>query len=100
MIKIVNLGNYINNYKSSLAGAQRIFEFLDMEKEDNTPHLDDVRRLSGDSDEGIVFDHVYFRYDKEKQIHQNEMVCILSPPLTDDHFHKKYKEKNKLKDIQ
>lgn len=67
----VNLGNYINNYKSSLAGAQRIFEFLDMEKEDNTPHLDDVRRLSGDSDEGIVFDHVYFRYDKEKQILQD-----------------------------
>lgn len=67
----VNLGNYINNYKSSLAGAQRIFEFLDMEKEDNTPRLRDVRRLSGDSAEGIVFDHVYFQYDKEKQTLQD-----------------------------
>lgn len=67
----VNLGNYINHYKSSLAGAQRIFEFLDMEKEDNTPRLGDVRRLSGDSDEGIVFDHVYFQYDKEKQTLQD-----------------------------
>lgn len=63
----VDLSIYINNYKSSLAGAQRIFEFLEMEKEDNTHNLGDVRHLDEVSGEGIVFDHVYFRYDDEIQ---------------------------------
>ena len=63
----VNLGNYINNYKSSLAGAERIFEFMDMEKEDNTQRVGDVPQGSHESREGIVFDHVYFRYGEENQ---------------------------------
>lgn len=66
----VNLGVYINHYKGSLAGAQRIFEFLDMEAEDRS-YYNPIMERTCSSEEGIVLEHVNFRYDAEKQTLQD-----------------------------
>ncbi|BDG47130.1 ABC transporter ATP-binding protein [Parageobacillus sp. KH3-4] len=58
-----DLANQWNTLLSALAGAERVFEILDMEKEER----DETGAISLDRIQGKVeFDHVVFSYDKQQ----------------------------------
>jgi ATP-binding cassette, subfamily B, multidrug efflux pump len=60
-----DLANQWNTLLSALAGAERVFEILDMEKEER----DETGAISLDHIQGKVeFDHVVFSYDKKQDV--------------------------------
>ena len=62
---IQQIGQVLNLMQSATAAAERVFEFLDEEEEDQTvEHAADPEDLQGN----VCFDHVAFGYDPEKII--------------------------------
>ncbi|MED4970202.1 MULTISPECIES: ABC transporter ATP-binding protein [Parageobacillus] len=60
-----DLANQWNTLLSALAGAERVFEILDMEKEER----DETGAISLNHIQGKVeFDHVVFSYDKKRDV--------------------------------
>jgi ATP-binding cassette, subfamily B, multidrug efflux pump len=79
-----DLANQWNTLLSALAGAERVFEILDMEKEER----DETGTISLNHIQGKVeFDHVVFSYDKKRDVIRNvsfsvspgETVALVGP---------------------
>jgi ATP-binding cassette, subfamily B, multidrug efflux pump len=79
-----DLANQWNTLLSALAGAERVFEILDMEKEER----DETGAISLNHIQGKVeFDHVVFSYDKKRDVIRNvsfsvspgETVALVGP---------------------
>jgi ATP-binding cassette subfamily B multidrug efflux pump len=79
-----DLANQWNTLLSALAGAERVFEILDMEKEER----DETGAVSLDHIQGKVeFDHVVFSYDKKQDairdvsfsVSPGETVALVGP---------------------
>jgi ATP-binding cassette, subfamily B, multidrug efflux pump len=79
-----DLANQWNTLLSALAGAERVFEILDMEKEER----DETGAISLDHIQGKVeFDHVVFSYDKKQDVIRDvsfsvspgETVALIGP---------------------
>ena len=59
-----SLGNFITQLQSSLAGAQRIIDILDMPSEEEKPHVD----IDTSCKTAVEFDNVSFNYENKENI--------------------------------
>jgi len=70
-----SIGGSIMNIQKSIAGAEKIYEFLDLEdmdKEENKKELFDTEKVKG----SIEFNNVCFSYNKNKPIIKNFSIKI------------------------
>ncbi|MBR5559771.1 MAG: ABC transporter ATP-binding protein [Oscillospiraceae bacterium] len=82
---ITQLSNIMNTLQSTIAAAERIFEFLD-EKEE-IPLLPEAQKYPEKMDGNVVFDHVRFGYTPDRtlikdfnlEVKSGEMVAIVGP---------------------
>ena len=82
---ITQLSNIMNTLQSTIAAAERIFDFLDEQEELPVPPEKEAypRQMDG----GVVFDHVRFGYTPERtlikdfnlEVKQGEMIAIVGP---------------------
>ena len=81
---MTQLAQVSNMLQSMAAAAERVFEFLDEEEEEQSvPHPESVENLKG----AVSFDHVQFGYDPEKiivhdfncEVEPGQMVAIVGP---------------------
>ena len=80
------ISNFYNNFQNAMAGAERIFDLLDTEKEVEEALEEEIEHLEKVRGE-IVYDHVNFAYEPETPvlkninlvIHPNEKVALVGP---------------------
>lgn len=81
---IQQIGQVTNLLQSTAAAAERVFEFLGEEEEDQTvEHPVDTSKLNGN----VTFDHVRFGYSPDKviihdfnaNVHEGQKVAIVGP---------------------
>lgn len=81
---IQQIGQVTNLLQSTAAAAERVFEFLGEEEEDQTvEHPVDTSKLNGN----VTFDHVRFGYSPDKviihdfnaDVHEGQKVAIVGP---------------------
>lgn len=81
---IQQIGQVTNLLQSTAAAAERVFEFLGEEEEDQTvEHPVDASKLNGN----VTFDHVRFGYSPDKviihdfnaDVHEGQKVAIVGP---------------------
>ncbi|MCY3067129.1 ABC transporter ATP-binding protein [Aerococcus mictus] len=80
---ISNLATIVNQIQSTLASAERVFEFLDLEEMEVT-HSD---YSVIDTDKKVIFDNVYFGYDEDHytlkdynlDVNEGETIAIVGP---------------------
>ncbi|MDO5548602.1 MAG: ABC transporter ATP-binding protein [Eubacteriales bacterium] len=81
---ITQLAQISNMLQSMAAAAERVFEFLEEEEEDQTiPHPASAEDLQG----AVLFDHVQFGYDPDKiiihdftcEVKPGQMIAIVGP---------------------
>ena len=81
---IQQIGQVTNLLQSTAAAAERVFEFLNEEEEDQTAeHPVSIEGLQGN----VTFDHVRFGYNPDKiiihdfnaQVHEGQKVAIVGP---------------------
>lgn len=78
-----DLANQYNSLLSAVAGAERVFEVMDEEKEPEAAASLDLASVNGD----VEFSHVSFSYEKDRQIiydvsfqvAQGETVALVGP---------------------
>lgn len=58
-----NLANQFNSLLSAIAGAERVFEILDLPDEEETDQPEQWKEIKGK----IQFDHVFFSYDDDEE---------------------------------
>lgn len=71
---LMNIGNLLNSILSALAGAERVFETIDLEPEADAVDTDPLPPVRGE----VVFDQVTFSYEPGKAVLQN--VCLRAEP--------------------
>ncbi len=82
---ITQLSNIMNTLQSTIAAAERIFEFLDEEQEQPVPAQ--LQCLPENKEGSVVFDHIRFGYDPNNvlikdfnlEVKSGEMVAIVGP---------------------
>lgn len=81
---IQQIGQVTNLLQSTAAAAERVFEFLNEEEEDQTAeHPVSIEGLQGN----VTFDHVRFGYNPDKiiihdfnaQVHEGQKIAIVGP---------------------
>ena len=65
------IANLFNTIQSALAGAERVFEIMDEQKEEDATEAVDLEAINGD----ISFEHVTFSYEKGKEILKGADIC-------------------------
>ncbi len=68
---ITDILSLFNTLQSALAGAERVFEVIDEEKEQDLPDAKDISIISGD----ILIDHVGFSYIPGKAVLKDAVLC-------------------------
>ncbi|GAA4058815.1 ABC transporter ATP-binding protein [Amphibacillus indicireducens] len=69
-----NLANQFNSLLSAIAGAERVFEILDLPDEEETTAPEQWGEIKGE----IKFDHVSFSYDDDEETIDN--ICLSANP--------------------
>lgn len=77
------IANLFNTIQSALAGAERVFEIMDEEKEEDVTGAKDIEAVKGD----ISFEAVTFSYEQGKEVlkdftiaaKQGEQIAIVGP---------------------
>lgn len=78
-----DLANQFNTILSAVAGAERVFEIVDEDKEETSVDKIEMKKLDGE----VVFDQVSFAYNKEEPILKNisfyakkgESIALVGP---------------------
>lgn len=77
------IGQFLTNLQSSLAGAQRVFEILDIdkadldiEKKEDAIFADETKNILHSSDTCIEFKEVSFSYEESKEVLKNMSFSI------------------------
>lgn len=91
---VTQIANISNQFQQTVAAAERVFDFLDVEEEPETPPSYYVLRNGGKEDEthvrihgDVTFDHVKFSYNGEDiiikdfsaQVKEGQSVAIVGP---------------------
>lgn len=78
MQPLVDMSNIVNQLQSSLASAERVFEILDEEEEQQAEAVEGIEKAQG----FVEFQNVNFSYTKDKPLIENFSLCVKAGELT------------------